>query len=277
MISNSLGDSEKFANLKNDLHRAAYMLLVTWADAEGRFLADPVSLRGKLYTRLPWESKQIEAALLDMHAVDLIRLYTFGGKRYGVVVKFHEHNTIRRREDGTPKEEAPSRLPAPPERVETDPGTEGSPEPYRSSPRAAQAEVEVEVEVEPQEEQDLQPSSAAPTRADRFSPFVEAWNFHCGVLPQCEAMNDKRRRGIDAVRKEFGDQALVRFEMAVLQVAADKFWQQEGYNIDNLLVRGRVLEKSEKFNANRGMSAGDRKLASTAMEIQRAIGGGLDA
>ena len=90
-------------------------------------------------------------------------------------------------------------------------------------------------------------------------------------------MNDKRRRGIDAVRKEFGDQALVRFEMAVLQVAADKFWQQEGYNIDNLLVRGRVLEKSEKFNANRGMSAGDRKLASTAMEIQRAIGGGLDA
>ena len=162
MISNSLGDSEKFSRLKSDTHRLAYVLLVTWADAEGRFLADSVSLRGKLYTRLPWEAGTVEAALLDMHDVELVRLYAAGKHRYGVIVGFHEHNTIRRNPDGTPKEEAPSRYPAPPEehRSDTGPGGEErqgrhtgvTPEPHRNATGPTQAEVEVEVEVEPQEE-----------------------------------------------------------------------------------------------------------------------------
>jgi hypothetical protein len=161
MISTSLGDSEKFSTLKNDTHRLAYVLLVTWADAEGRFLADSVSLRGKLYTRLPWEARTVEAALLDMDAVGLIRLYTIGKHRYGVIVGFHEHNTIRRNADGTPKEEAQSRIPAPPEGVTTNPGTGVVPEPYRSSPGVTQAEVEVELERELQS----QPPPTPPTES----------------------------------------------------------------------------------------------------------------
>jgi hypothetical protein len=139
-ISNTLGDSRKFADLTNDLHRAAYMLLVAYADAEGRFIADSITLKGKLYTRCPWTAEQIESALLDMYRTDLIQLYTCGSKRYGSIVDFHKHNLIRRKDDGSPKEEAPSRIPAPPERVGKDPEPTPVPEPYRSTTGATPVE-----------------------------------------------------------------------------------------------------------------------------------------
>lgn len=276
MISTSLGDSEKFARLKNDTHRLAYVLLVTWADAEGRYLADSVSLRGKLYTRLPWSADQVEAALLDMHEVGLIRLYTSGKHRYGVIVGFHVFNTIRRDTDGKPKEEAPSRLPEPPEEVTKDTGTGAAPEQHPSSTGPTWAEVEVEVEVEPQKEQDLKPSSTSLTRATDYPSFLHAWNYHRAALPAARSLDAKRRRLIDALRKEHGDNALPLFTAATQCVAADDYWIQQGYGLDNLLRTGRVLEKAEKFHANAGMTAGDRKLATTAATIARAIGG-IDA
>jgi hypothetical protein len=148
-VTNTLGDSEKFSVLKSDTHRTAYILLVTWADAEGRFLADPVTLKGKLYTRLPWTPDTVEAALLDMHDVGLIHLYNVNGKRYGSVDKFHEHNKIYRKPNGEPRDEAPSRIPAPPE-GETRP----APDEPTSNPRVTRVQPEgnprathVEVEV----------------------------------------------------------------------------------------------------------------------------------
>ena len=143
MISTTLGGSEKFQALANDTHRLAYVLLITYADSEGRLEADAVILRGKLYTRLPWSDDTVEAALLDMYDVGLIRLYMCKGKRYAYIEDFHTHNTIRRKEDGTPKEEAPSRLPEPPESVEGD--TESNPVPvaYRKRTGTAPAKENV--------------------------------------------------------------------------------------------------------------------------------------
>jgi hypothetical protein len=149
-VTNTLGDSEKFSVLKSDTHRTAYILLVTWADAEGRFLADPVTLKGKLYTRLPWTPDTVEAALLDMHDVGLIHLYNVNGKRYGSVDKFHEHNKIYRKPNGEPRDEAPSRIPAPPE-GETRPAPDeptSNPRVTRVQPAGAPRATHVEVEVE---------------------------------------------------------------------------------------------------------------------------------
>ena len=274
MISNTLGDSRKFSSLKNDLHRCAYVLLVTWADAEGRFEADRVTLKGKLYTRLPWEHDEVEAALHDMHDVGLILMYTVGDKRYGVIIDFHKHNTIRRKDDGAPKEEAPSRIPAPPEAPSRDPEPTPVPEPYRSDSGATQAKENVrESKLQPQSR--ATSTSASPTRA-HYQSFLEAWNEHRGNLPACTTLNDKRKRGIDAVTKDHGHEALDIFTAAVLHVALDDYWVQNGYNIDNLLRPGRVLEKAEKWRSAPGMTANNRNTANIAATIARAIGG-LDA
>jgi len=279
MVSQSLGDSEKFSTLTSDTNRLAYVLLITYADSEGRFLADSVTLRGKLYTRLPWTPDQVERALIEMHDVDLIQLYTAGKHRYGVITGFHEHNTIRRNADGTPKEEAASRIPAPPERAQTNSGTGEVPEPYRSKPGVTQAEVEVEVEVEREievERKDQKRTSLAATRATDHTPYLNAWNERRGNLPAVRALDAKRKRAIDNLIKEHGDQALTLFTAAVDCVASDDFWIERGYNLDNLLRPGRVLEKAEKHAASFGMRPNDRKLATRAQQIARAIGG-LDA
>jgi hypothetical protein len=312
MIGNNLGDSEKIEALPNDTHRFAYVLLVSYADSEGRFIADPVSLNGKLYTRCGYTPTIIEQALVALHDVNLIVLYQHDRKRYGVIVDFHKYNTIRLNADGSPRDEAISRLPSPPapdpagdpilpnkqprstlpkyaDRVRVrDATAESSPWQPRSTPdqprsnpgpTPAEVEVEVEVEVEPQVEDKkvLKPSSLAATRATNHQAFVDAWNWHRGALPECQSLDTTRQRGIDRLIKEYGDgKALAMFVAATRHVAADDFWVQKGFGITNLLVAGRVLERAEKFTADQGMSAGDRKLATTAATIARAIGG-LDA
>lgn len=267
-ITGTLGASHKLASVADDGHRLMFVLMVTNADVEGRLDADPRILNGRVFTLMGWSLEHIEAGLQALADADLIRWYEVDGRPFAEIVKFHEHNSVRKdREQASHIKGAGEGKPM---RRKGDAGAlreDAGSTPAQEKLRQVKTKTRVSEEL----------SSASPTRADPRQPFVEAWNFHCGVLPQCEALNDKRRRGIDAVRKEFGDQALARFEAATCYVASETYWQQQGYNIDNLLVRGRVLEKSEKFNANRGMSAGDRKLATTAMEIQRAIGGGLDA
>jgi hypothetical protein len=156
-ITNTLGDSEKFSSLTSDTHRLAYVLLVTYADAEGRFSADPITLNGKLYTRLGWDARTVLAALEDMHQAHLITLYAVDGKRYGVVTDFHKHNKIRRKADGTPHEEAPTRVPAPPEQPTSNAGTGAVHESYRGNTRVPLPEVEVEVKGKGKDKDQLQP------------------------------------------------------------------------------------------------------------------------
>ena len=124
---------------------------------------------------------------------------------------------------------------------------------------------------------DEPPADAKPAKrdADRL-PFLEAWNEHRGRLPAAQKLSRTRRRDIDKLTDEHGADALPLFVAAVQHVAADEFWIAKGYNLDNLLRDGRVLEKAEKLAAQGGMSAGDRQLATTADAIMRAIGG-LDA
>jgi hypothetical protein len=140
----------------------------------------------------------------------------------------------------------------------------------------------------------LQPSSAKPTRENgqlapaqstllvRHDPqeqqqihqtFLNIWNAHCGALPNARAITGARRRKFAKLHRELGGEWVKIFRAAVQQVASDSFWVEKGYGLDNLLVDGRVVEKAEKRVASGGLSAGDRKLASTASVIADAIGG----
>jgi len=93
-ISASLGGSRKFARLASDTHRMIYMLLIPSADAYGRVDVDPVTLSGRVLTRLSISPDVVSAALADMHSVGLIHLYDVGEDHYAEITNFHEHNDI---------------------------------------------------------------------------------------------------------------------------------------------------------------------------------------
>lgn len=111
MISATLGASKRFSRLATNDHRLMYVLLIPHADAEGRLDADPRILGGKAFTLLDFAAADIEAGLLDMSSVGLIDLYEVAGERYLEIADFHEHQVIRRKKDGLPLHEAPSRIP----------------------------------------------------------------------------------------------------------------------------------------------------------------------
>lgn len=271
-ISSSISTSRKFQRLATNEHRLLYLMLIPHVDCEGRHAADARILAGQVYTLLDIDRAQIEAAMHDLHSVGLIRLYEVNGEPFLEIVDFHHHNKVRRDKNGDPSHEAPSRIPPSSDGNVIEPTTEQ----LRSSDVPATAEgLRVKGKESSVKRKGKEPSSASPTR-ERYQPFADAWNQHCGLLPRCEALSSKRRRGIQWLIDDFGGDALDRFTKAVQNVASDKYWIEKGYNIDNLLVRDRVLEKSEKQDASHGMTDNDRRLATRAQQIARAIGG-LDA
>jgi hypothetical protein len=266
-ITATLGASHKLASVTDDAHRLMFVLMVANTDVEGRLDADPRILNGRVFTLMGWTLECVEAGLQALADADLIRWYEVEGRPFAEIVKFHEHNSVRKdREQASHIKGAGEGKPM---RRKASAGA------LREDAGSTPAEVKVsQVKAKTRVREEL--SSATPTRVENHERLAELWNYHCGVLPQCEVIGEKRAAGLDRVLREFGDEAFDRFEAATRYVASESYWQQQGYNIDNLLVRGRVLEKSDKWKASRGMSAGDRRLAATAATIARSIGG-LDA
>lgn len=265
-ITGTLGASHKLASVTDDAHRLMFILMVTNADVEGRLDADPRVLNGRVFTLMGWSPEHVEAGLEALARAELIHWYSVENRAYAEIVNFHEHNSVRR------DREQASRIPGP---------DQGSPMPSRrtagerrESSGSTPAEVKVSQDkIKSSTREEL--SSTSSTRA-HYQTFLEAWNDHRGNLPACTTLNDKRKRGIDNVIKDHQHEALDIFTAAVMHVATDDYWVQQGYNIDNLLRPGRVLEKAEKWRAAPGMTSNNRKTANIAATIARAIGG-LDA
>jgi hypothetical protein len=114
--------------------------------------------------------------------------------------------------------------------------------------------------------------SATPTRVAN-EEMLDIWNQHCGVLPKVEKLNGRRGSALNQIRKEHGDATRERFTNAVKQVANDPYWIENNYGFDNLIRNGRVQEKHEKYLANGGMTVGDRRLATRALQLGATFGG----
>jgi hypothetical protein len=95
-ITATLGSSHKFANITSDTHRLMFVLMVANTDVEGRLDADPRILNGRVFTLMGWSTEQVEAGLQALADVDLIRWYEIEGRPYAEIVKFHEHNSVRK-------------------------------------------------------------------------------------------------------------------------------------------------------------------------------------
>lgn len=96
--------------------RLTFLLLLTEADDEGRFVATPKYLAGSLY---PHDDdvtqKRITTWVSELEQVDWVRLYRHDEVLYGVVTKFTLHQKV--------SHPTASRLPRPPEHLTNDSGT----------------------------------------------------------------------------------------------------------------------------------------------------------
>jgi hypothetical protein len=114
--------------------------------------------------------------------------------------------------------------------------------------------------------------SAKPTSVSN-EYLLNLWNEHCDPLPRVTRLNGKRSSALNQLRRELGVEVEEIFCAAVLQVAGDAYWVENGYGFDNLLRNGRVLEKAEKYKAHGRSTSGQRRMVTTAMRIAAAIGG----
>jgi phage replication O-like protein O len=107
-----------------------------------------------------------------------------------------------------------------------------------------------------------------------YGELLAAYNDNCGGLPKASTLNTDRKRKLKKLVDEHDfHRALQLLQDATRQIAGDEFWLERGYNLDNLL-RGKVLEKAEKFRAMPvALGTGERRMAQTYMNIMDAISG----
>jgi hypothetical protein len=249
-ISSTLGESDKFAVLEKDTYRVMFILMVTNADAEGRLKADSRWLKGKVYTLLDYTPELIEEGLFALAEAKLIRFYEVDGERFAEIVKFHDHNKIRRNEDGRPTREGVSRIPAP---------DEGRALTAAVLPQSSSVTPAKGLRVKGKEQRvkgKEQTSDAAPAlagdvaqaRRSDIEELVEAYNANRGRLPSITKLTKARKTRLRRFIGEHGpDEAMALLVDATKQVASTDFWIENGYNLDNLLAGDKIVTKAELF------------------------------
>jgi len=113
----NISDSKKLSRLKSDSPRLLWTWMIPYTDCEGRLIADPAHVKGKVLSRLDdWTSKKVETCLKELDKVELIQLYEVNNELYAQFDKdnFEEFQKPRR------DREAESRIPtAPPRELPT--------------------------------------------------------------------------------------------------------------------------------------------------------------
>lgn len=90
------------------------------------------------------------------------------------------------------------------------------------------------------------------------------------------ALNEKRRKSLQTLISEHGEQTFEIFRAALVFARSDEWWAEKNMTLDTLLVKGRVLEFAEKSVSPQimhGLSDADMRVAKTAHDIYDAIGG----
>lgn len=108
MLKKQISRSKKLARLKTDSARMLYTWIIPHLDIEGRLEADPHIVKGEVVPRLEtFTPENIQEYLEDMAAEELIILYHHEGDQFLQLVKFEDHQSLRK------DKEAASRIPAP--------------------------------------------------------------------------------------------------------------------------------------------------------------------
>ena len=287
-ISRRLTESDKIGKLQgDDRARFLYVALLPYTDREGRINANPLMLKASTLEGFEYSAQEIAAALDALAGVGLIDL--FETPRHRLVMQYTKFDEFNKPHD----KEAASDLPAsgtpttasdalrkaiadvmgePPDSSGN--GTGNGQESSAVSERFSESLSESRSEREKPSSTSAPAVSAQPAevgqarRESVYDPFLAAWNDHCGDLPKVHALNQHRRAGLDKIRKEHGEAAVALLADAAACVALDKFWRDKGYNLDNLLRGGKVLERAEKHRHARDSAV------CAASDAQRDLSGG---
>ena len=83
MIKRAIANSRRLANLKSDSARMLYAWMLPFLDVEGRFSADPLVIKGNIFSRIPSITPQkINSWLKDMQQNGLIIIYENDGDKF---------------------------------------------------------------------------------------------------------------------------------------------------------------------------------------------------
>lgn len=109
MLKRAVSDSRRLSELKTDSARLLWTWILPYLDIEGRYLADPNLIKGKIVPRLKtFNPENVVEYLADMNKVGLIILYESDGEKYLQYRNFHEFQKLRKDREGK------SKIPAPP-------------------------------------------------------------------------------------------------------------------------------------------------------------------
>lgn len=305
-ISRRITESDKIRELANAgklLPVTLYTFLLPYLDREGRMNANPLLLKGGLFEGYAWTIEELERAVHDLASVGLVRLYSNG--RFGHLIQYEKFLTSEGGFNNPHANEAASELPgpddagsAPVQRTSSpaSPVSDDAPavpmqgsgnvaamsgqgvglhrvrdrdrEGVRENPLSAGAD-----DLEVPKPVPKNPGNKKPGIRSIDQPFVDAWNEHRGMLSRVLTVDKERARNLDRLRRELGDEALSTFIDAVKQVSTEKTYLEGGYGFGNLLTGGKVVNWAEKWRSGGGLSEGNRKLAATAAQVAKAIGG----
>ncbi|MFA5021139.1 MAG: hypothetical protein WC517_03720 [Patescibacteria group bacterium] len=90
ILLKSISESRKLAELKTDSARLQYTWTLAHLDINGCFSADPIIIKGRIFTRLNKTIEEIEENLKDMEKVELIKIFQSNGDRFFIYPDFKE-------------------------------------------------------------------------------------------------------------------------------------------------------------------------------------------
>ena len=216
MISATIGESRKFAQLANHTHRLIYLMVLPHVDKAGRFEADPVVIKSKCLMRLDIDLTTVEAWLKDGVTTGLLRVYVARGIRVLEIADFLKHNTPHYKEPD-------STLP-PPE--------EGTPwETQETNVEATSSQRQVNVastlpirEVKERKEKEREVLSESGD-SDFARTLIETWNSESGKLTKCRVPSREFERLAKTLRKRHGTETgLELFRAGITAVRNDPHW-----------------------------------------------------
>lgn len=118
MLEKVVSDSKRLPKLKTDSARLLWTWILPYLDIEGRCLADPDMIKGKIVPRLKtFTPENITEYLEDMADVGLIILYEIDEEKYLQFRNFQKFQTLREDREGK------SKLPPPPKLQQNSGGT----------------------------------------------------------------------------------------------------------------------------------------------------------
>jgi len=118
ILLKAISDSNKLSKLSTDGARLLYTWLIPHLDVNGCFSADPVVIKGRVFTRLGKSIKEVESYLDDMEGIGLIKRFTANGDIFLIIPNFKEKQPSLR-----PDREGKTSIPLPtPDQLQSNSG-----------------------------------------------------------------------------------------------------------------------------------------------------------